>query len=82
MTLSEFNIIELSTSVATIFGAIGMLLAVTQKSRCKNLRCCFGCCVCEREIPDIENQIENENTEDEKKEEEPALSPFQPNSIK
>ena len=66
MTLSEFNIIELSTSVATIFGALGMLLAVTQKSRCKNLRCCFGCCVCEREVPDIENQID----EDESKEQE------------
>ena len=50
MVLSEFNIIELSTAVATIFGACGMLLAVTQKSRCKRFKCCCGLIDCDREI--------------------------------
>ena len=40
MVLSEFNIVELSTAVVAIFGACGMLLAVTQKSRCKRFKCC------------------------------------------
>ncbi len=64
--LSTFNIIELSTAVATILGACGMLLAVTQKSKCKNLKLCWGCVVCDRvvDLQDIEEQNENENEND------------------
>jgi hypothetical protein len=64
MTLSQFNIIELSTASATILGAIAMLLAQTQKSKCKKCMFCFGCLSCDREVqPDIENQLEDVNPE-------------------
>ncbi len=61
MTLTSFNIIELSTAVATIFGACGMLLAVTQKSRCKRFKCCCGLIDCDREVietplPEVEEE--------------------------
>lgn len=61
MTLTSFNIIELSTASATILGAFAMLLAQTQKSKCKNLKICWGCMVCDRTIDAV---IEEENLED------------------
>lgn len=61
--LTEFNIIELSTSVVSILGACGMLLAVTQKSRCKKFKCCCGLIDCDREIIDIENQADMDDME-------------------
>tara|TARA_R110000737_G_scaffold92196_1_gene125042 strand:- start:429 stop:758 length:330 start_codon:yes stop_codon:yes gene_type:complete len=82
MVLSEFNIIELSTAVATIFGACGMLLAVTQKSRCKRFKCCCGLIDCDREIiepplPVVEEEkidIKIDDSVDESKTEEPVLN--------
>lgn len=61
MTLTSFNIIELSTAVATIFGACGMLLAVTQKSRCKRFKCCCGLIDCDRELiePPLPDDVED-----------------------
>ena len=76
MVLSEFNIIELSTAVATMFGACGMLLAVTQKSRCKRFKCCCGLIDCQREIPDIENQADMDNMET-MEAEEPTKTPVE-----
>ena len=65
MTLTSFNIIELSTASATILGAIAMLLAQTQKSKCKNLKCCCGLIVCDRVIvEDNEEQVLEDNGED------------------
>ena len=76
MGLTSFNIIELSTASATILGAIAMLLAQTQKSRCKKCRMCCGCIDCDRDVPDIENQITDENDDDETKEPEiPKVEP-------
>ena len=63
MVLSEFNIIELSTALVSVFGACGMLLAVTQKSRCKRFKCCCGLIDCQREIADIENQVDMDDME-------------------
>lgn len=67
MTLTSFNIIELSTASATILGALAMLLAQTQKSKCRNLKCCCGLIVCDRVVPeDKEGEEEEEeqvNTE-------------------
>jgi len=81
MVLSEFNIIELSTAVATIFGACGMLLAVTQKSRCKRFKCCCGLIDCDREIidtplPEVEEEkidIKVDDSIDESKTQEPPI---------
>lgn len=91
MTLTSFNIIELSTAVATIFGACGMLLAVTQKSRCKKFRCCCGLIDCDREIidtplPEDEEKIDItvDDGDDESKTEPPTLNvplPKIPNKI-
>lgn len=64
MTLTSFNIIELSTAAATILGAIAMLLAQTQKSKCKNLKCCCGLIVCDRVVAeDNEEQVLEDNGE-------------------
>ena len=63
MTLTSFNIIELSTAAATILGAFAMLLAQTQKSKCKNLRICWGCVVCDRTVDAIPAEEEQVNTE-------------------
>ena len=61
MTLTSFNIIELSTAAATILGAFAMLLAQTQKSKCRNLKICWGCVVCDRAVPDavIEEELKD-----------------------
>jgi len=65
MTLTSFNIIELSTASATILGAIAMLLAQSQKSKCKNLKCCCGLIVCDRVVPeDKEEEQVEDNGED------------------
>ncbi len=66
MTLTSFNIIELSTASATILGAIAMLLAQTQKSKCKNLKCCCGLIICDRVVPEDkeEEQVVEDNVED------------------
>ncbi len=61
MTLTSFTIIEMSTCIATILGSCGMLLAVTQKSRCKKFRCCCGLIDCDREI--IEKPLPDEDQE-------------------
>ena len=63
MTLTSFNIIELSTAAATILGAFAMLLAQTQKSKCKNLKICWGCIVCDRAVDAIPAEEEQVNTE-------------------
>ena len=72
MGLTQFNIIELSTASATILGAIAMLLAQTQKSKCKKCKLCCGCVECDRELnADIENQLDTtagDDDDDESKE--------------
>lgn len=80
--IQTFTILELATAAGGVAGAVALILKQTQQSRCRNMSCCCGICKCDREIADIENQIENENIEEEKKEQDPPLSPFQPNSIK
>ncbi len=64
MTLTEFNVIELSTASATILGALAMLLAQSQKSKCKNLKCCCGLIVCDRVVEGGEEVVEEDNPED------------------
>ena len=63
MTLTSFNIIELSTASGTILAAVAMLLAQTQKSKCKNLKICWGCIVCDRTVDAIIEEEEQVNTE-------------------
>jgi len=53
MTLTSFNIIELSTFVVSILGATALVIKQTQSSKCKSCKICFGLLSCER---DIENQ--------------------------
>ena len=82
MGLTSFNIIELSTAVATIFGACGMLLAITQKSRCKRFKCCCGLVDCDRELiePSVVDDTKEEidiivdDSVDESKTEQPTLN--------
>ncbi len=58
MTLTSFNIIELSTFCVSVLGGIAMLLAQTQKSKCRNLKCCCGLIVCDRVVgEDNEEQV-------------------------
>jgi len=65
MGLTSFNIIELSTAAATILGAFAMLLAQSQKSKCRNLKCCCGLIVCDRVVPEDKGEEELEdNLED------------------
>jgi len=71
MTLTSFNIIELSTACVTIAGGIALILKQVQQSRCKKCNVCY-LIRCEREVPtDIENQIDTKKGgEDESKEQE------------
>lgn len=65
MTLTSFNIIELSTFCVSVLGGVAMLLAQTQKSKCKNLRCCWGCVVCDRAVDTVQAEaVEEEEEED------------------
>jgi len=65
MTLTSFNIIELSTFVCSVVGACSLLMAQSQKSKCKNLKCCCGLIVCDRVIvEDNEEQVLEDNGED------------------
>lgn len=74
MTIQPFTILELATAAGGVAGAIALILKQTQQSRCRKCSCCCGIAKCDREIPDVENQIEEEKKEDEQ----PPLSPFQP----
>lgn len=67
MTLTSFNIIELSTACVTIAGGIALILKQVQQSRCKKCNVCY-LIKCERDVPDIENQNDNDNNDDESKE--------------
>ena len=83
MTIQPFTILELATAAGGVAGAVALILKQTQQSKCRRCSVCCGFCRCDREIGDIENQNDNENVDDdENKENEPPLSPFQPNSIK
>ena len=87
MTLTSFNIIELSTFCVSVLGGVAMLLAQTQKSKCKNLKCCCGLIVCDRVvIEDNEEKIDIkvDDGADESKTEPPTLNvplPKIPNKI-
>lgn len=73
MTLSEFNIIELSTACVTIAGGVALILKQIQQSRCKNCNFCY-LIRCEREVPtDIENQIESKDEDESKEQEIPQI---------
>lgn len=63
MTLTSFNIIELSTFCVSVLGGVAMLLAQTQKSKCKNLRCCWGCVVCDRAVDAVIDEEDGEDLE-------------------
>jgi hypothetical protein len=51
MSLSQFNIIELSTAIVTIAGGVALILRQVQQSRCRTCRLCCGCVDCVREVP-------------------------------
>ena len=72
MGLTSFNIIELSTACVTIAGGIALILKQVQQSRCKNCNFCY-LIKCERELPDIENQIEKDDDKDEDETKEPEI---------
>ena len=61
MTIAEFTILELAGAVATIGGAVAVILKQGQQSRCKT--CSICCFKCDRDVPhqaaDIENQADN-----------------------
>ena len=46
--MEEFTITELSYATISILGAVGGILLVVWKSRCKKLECGWGCVKCER----------------------------------
>ena len=64
--MEEFTITELSYATISILGALGGILLVVWKSRCKKLECGWGCVKCERivdetvkpEQPRIQTPIE------------------------
>jgi hypothetical protein len=68
MSLSPFNIIELSTAVVTIAGGVALILKQIQQSRCKTCNVCY-LIRCEREVPiDAPVDIQIDKSEDESKE--------------
>jgi len=88
MTLTSFNIIELSTFCVSVLGGVAMLLAQTQKSKCKNLKCCCGLIVCDRVVSeDNEEKIDitvDDGIDESKTQEPPIINvplPKIPNKI-
>ena len=49
--LADYNINELAGSAALIISSIGGLLLICFKSRCTNVKLCWGCYDCERAVP-------------------------------
>jgi len=53
--LANFNINEVGGTAALIISSIGGLLLICFKSRCTNVKLCWGCYNCERDVADIED---------------------------
>ena len=53
--LANFNINEVGGTAALIISSIGGLLLICFKSRCTNVKLCWGCYNCERSVADIED---------------------------
>jgi hypothetical protein len=49
--LDEFNLTELGVFIAGVFGSLGALLIVIQKSKCSEINFC--CCKCKRDVKAI-----------------------------
>jgi len=52
--VEPYTITELAVGVGTVIGAISACLLVCFKSRCKNIRICYGLIDCERKLKDEE----------------------------
>lgn len=61
MTITEFTITELAVGIGTIIGGISGCLLVMFKSRCRNIRLCWGLVDCERKLQDEQDEEPNEN---------------------
>jgi hypothetical protein len=48
--MEEFTITELSYATISILGALGGILLIVWKSRCKTLECGWGCVKCDRVV--------------------------------
>lgn len=64
MTMAPYSLGELSTAVVIILGAAGGLLAVCFKSRCDQIRLCWGCCDVHREVASTDETADIENPPD------------------
>jgi len=60
MTMQTFTMVDISIVAGGIAGAIALILRQTQKSRCRKCSILYGCISCDRDVPDIENQKEDE----------------------
>lgn len=52
--LQDFTIIELSTMVVSVFGALALCCGAISKSRCERIKC--GCIEIQRKVPDLSNE--------------------------
>jgi len=68
--LANFNINEVGGTAALIISSIGGLLLICFKSRCTNVKLCWGCYNCERSVADIEDSEDSD-----KPTETPATTP-------
>ena len=68
MGITEYTITELAVGIGTVISAISACLLICFKSRCKNVRICYGLIDCERQLEkdkknnnniEINNDIEN-----------------------
>lgn len=48
--MESFTITELSYAIIAISGAIGGVLMVIWKSRCRTIECGYGCIKCDRDV--------------------------------
>jgi hypothetical protein len=61
--MEDYTITELSYSTIAMLGGVSGLLLVIWKSRCKEIRCCWGGMECEREVMGVETAFQGNEME-------------------
>ena len=59
--LADFNINEIAGASSLVIGSLGGLLLIVFKSRCTNIKCCFGLWSCARAVPPENNSDDDDD---------------------
>ena len=59
--LENFSLTEISITAVAVIGACGSFLAILERSRCSNIKLCWGLIGCQRAVPN--QPVEEEEPE-------------------